>query len=257
MSVVVGTGQYLEYFNNPVGVRQGAIGSALAAGSIAGSLAAGYLSDRFGRRDAIWGSCFFWVVGTAIQTGVQNWQMLLAGRIINGVTVGITSSQVPVYLAEVAKHDKRGSVIIIQQLAIDVGFTIYFFIGYACSFIPGPASFRATWVIQLVPCVVLMVGLLFLPESPRWLASKDRVEEAISVLAKIQADGNTEDPMVIAEWEEIITTLQAEREVGQGWRKFVKNGMWRRTSVGFMVQAWQQLAGAASLSPVTFRVFLN
>lgn len=70
--------------------------------------------------------------------------MLLAGRIMNGVTVGITSSQVPVYLAKIAKHDKRGSIIIIQQLAIDVGFTIYFFVGYACSFIPGLGSFRAT-----------------------------------------------------------------------------------------------------------------
>ena len=244
MSAVVGTEQYLTYFNNPVGVRQGGIGSALAGGSVIGSLIAGFLSDRFGRRDAIFFSCSFWIIGTAIQTAVQNWEMLLVGRIINGVTVGVTSSQVPVYLAEISRHDKRGSIILIQQIAIDVGFTIYFFVGYGCSFIPGPASFRTTWGVQFVPCALLMLGLPFLPESPRWLASKDRVEEAMSVLAKIQANGNTQDATVIAEWNEIISTLDIERDVGPGWRKFVFNGMWKRTLVGFMVQALQQLAGA-------------
>lgn len=246
MSAVVGTNQYLEFFDNPTGARQGAIGSALAAGSVLGSALAGYVSDKIGRRDAIWWSCTFWMAGTVIQTAVQNWQMLLAGRIINGITVGVTSSQVPVYLAEIAKHDKRGSIIIIQQLAIDVGFTVYFFVGYGCSFIPGPASFRTTWAVQFVPCALLMVGLLFLPESPRWLLSKDRTNEALIVLANVQAGGNIDDPAVLAELEEIQNTLRVEREVGRGWRKFVSNGMWRRTLVGFMVQAWQQMAGAVS-----------
>jgi hypothetical protein len=89
-----------------------------------------------------------------------------------------------------------------------------------------------------------MIGLPFLPESPRWLAKVDRTEEAIFVLAAIQANGNIEDPYVIAEYEEIITVLQAERTAPKGWRKFVLNGMWRRTLAGFSVQAWQQLSGA-------------
>lgn len=64
------------------------------------------------------------------------------------------------------------------------------------------------------------------------------------MLARIQANGNENDPLVIAEYEEIITTLEAERHAGQGWRKFVSNGMWKRTMAGMSVQAWQQLAGA-------------
>jgi hypothetical protein len=89
-----------------------------------------------------------------------------------------------------------------------------------------------------------MIGLPFLPRSPRWLAKVDRVEEAIHVLANIQAGGNLEDPYVIAEYEEIITVLTAERLAPSGWRKFVNNGMWKRTLAGFSVQAWQQLSGA-------------
>jgi MFS family permease len=118
---------------------------------------------------------------------------------LNGVCVGITSSQVPVYLAEISKKNVRGSIVVIQQLAIEVGILLMFFIGYGCSFIPGPsASFRTAWGIQFVPCVVLMAGLPFLPRSPRWLAKVGRVEEAVDILARIQAKGDQMDPLVIA-----------------------------------------------------------
>jgi hypothetical protein len=83
-----------------------------------------------------------------------------------------------------------------------------------------------------------------LPRSPRWLAKVDRTEEAVLILAKIQAKGNIQDPLVIAEFEEITTVLKAERNAPPGWRKFVYNGMWRRTLAGFWCQAWQQLSGA-------------
>ena len=170
--------------------------------------------------------------------------MLIGGRVLNGVCVGITSSQVPVYLAEIARHDKRGAIIVIQQLAIEWGIFFMFFIGYGYSFIAGPASFRTAWGIQFVPCIILMCGIPFLPRSPRWLAKEDRGEEAIEVLANIQAHGNKEDPLVLAEWEEITTVLAAERASGNGFSIFFKNGMWRRTLAGFSVQAWQQLSGA-------------
>jgi MFS family permease len=161
---------------------------------------------------------------------------LIAGRILNGVCVGITSSQVPVYLAEIAKKDRRGRIIVIQQLAIEWGIFIMFFAGYGCSFIKGTASFRTAWGIQFIPAIFLMAGLPFLPRSPRWLAKVGRTEEAIKTLADIQAHGNQDDPLVIAEWEEIWTVLQAERESPKGWRKFVQRGMWRRTLAGMSVQ---------------------
>lgn len=119
-----------------------------------------------------------------------------------------------------------------------------YFIGYGCSFIPGPGSFRTAWGTQFIPCVLLMLGLPFLPRSPRWLAKVGREKEAIQVLADIQAKGDINDPLVVAEWEEISTTLRAERESVKGWRKFVVNGMWKRTIVGMTVQMWQQMSGA-------------
>ena len=126
-----------------------------------------------------------------------------------------------------------------------------YFIGYGCSFIPGPASFRTAWGIQFVPCVLLLIGLPFIPESPRWLAKVDRGDEAIKVLANIQAGGDTNDPLVVAEWEEITTVMALEREAPAGWRKFVYNGMWKRTIAGFTVQMWQQNSGANVMTYVS------
>lgn len=160
-----------------------------------------------------------------MQVSTHSRGQLIVGRCLNGVCVGITSSQVPVYLAEIAKKDVRGSIIVIQQLAIELGILIMFFIGYGCSFIPGPtASFRTAWGIQWVPCVLLLIGLPFLPRSPRWLAKVGRTEEAVRILANIQANGDQSDPMVVAEWAEIQEAFAAENEAAPGWRKFILNG---------------------------------
>ncbi|KAI4599059.1 hypothetical protein KJ359_002476 [Pestalotiopsis sp. 9143b] len=178
---------------------------------------------QIGRRDPIFIACFFWLVGTSVQVTAENSGTLIAGRVIHGITVGITSSQVPVYLAEIAKAETRGSIVIIQQLAIE-------------------PSFRTAWGIQFNPAVLLVIGVPFLPHSPRWLAKVVRNKETIETLARTQAGGNVDDPLVIAEWNKISTTIIAEREAGQGWRNFVKNGMWKRTLVGMSVQAWQRWA---------------
>ncbi|KAL4939447.1 hypothetical protein BDV06DRAFT_214276 [Aspergillus oleicola] len=202
MSAIIGTDQYNDYFDNPAGLRQGAIGSSLAAGSVVGSAMAGFVSDKIGRRDSI------------------------AFAFLNGVCVGLTSSQVPVYLAEIAKKEKCGQLIFIQH------------------FIAGTASFRTAWGIQFVPCAFLMAGLPFLPRSPRWLAKVGFTEEAIATLVNIQAGDNRDDPLVVAEWEEITQVLQAGRSALPGWRKFVYSGMWKRPLAGFTVQMWQQNSGA-------------
>ncbi|KAL4765562.1 uncharacterized protein BDW70DRAFT_156042 [Aspergillus foveolatus] len=210
MSAIIGTDQYNDYFDNPAGLR---------------------------RRDSIAFACIWWFVGTAVQIATNGFVSLIAGRVLNGVCVGITSSQVPVYLAEIAKKEKRGQLIVIQQLAIEWGILILYFVGSGCSFIPNTASFRTAWGIQ-------------------FLAKVDRSEEAIATLANIQAGGNRDDPLVNAEWEEITMVLQAERNALPGWRKFVYNGMLKRTLAVFTVQMWQQDSGANVMTYYVVYIFM-
>jgi MFS family permease len=91
MSAIIGTEQYNTFFNKPAGIVQGAIGSSLAAGSVIGSIIAGPISNKIGRRDSIMFACLWWLVGTAVQTGTNGVGSLIAGRVLNGVTVGVGS----------------------------------------------------------------------------------------------------------------------------------------------------------------------
>lgn len=83
-----------------------------------------------------------------------------------------------------------------------------FFVSYGTSFVKGTASFRLPWALQMIPALVLLVFLPMMPRSPRWLASKDRWEEATEVLARLHASGNQLDPLIIAEVNQIRDAIK-------------------------------------------------
>ncbi|KAK8166911.1 sugar transporter [Phyllosticta citrichinensis] len=244
MSAWIGTDQYHDYFNNPSSDLQGGITASMSAGSFAGALIAGFLSDRLGRKRAMEIAACIWLVGSAIQCSAQNVAQLVAGRVINGFTVGIMSSQVPVYLAELSPGRIRGRIVGIQQWAIEWGILIMYLISYGCSKIAGPSSFRLAWGLQGIPALVLLVALLFFPESPRWLASKDRWEECLHVLALLHGKGDPQHPVAQAEYLEVREAVQLASEAAELpiFGLFGPN-MWRRTLAGTAIQAEQQLLG--------------
>lgn len=129
-------------------------------------------------------------------------RLILTNR-VSSAAVGITSSQVCVFLAELAPSRIRGGIVGIQQWAIEWGIFIMYLISYGCSVtVKGPAAFRIAWGVQGILGVILGGALFFFPESPRWLASKERWEECLYVLANLHAKGDENDPIVLAELEE-------------------------------------------------------
>jgi len=106
-------------------------------------------------------ACLWWLAGTSVQVATTSVGMLIAGRMLNGVCVGITSSQVPVYLAEIAKKNMRGSILVIQQLAIEVGILIMFFIGEETT---GRELSRALLMVSRVRMLVYPRRECFLPD---------------------------------------------------------------------------------------------
>ncbi|OBT53491.1 hypothetical protein VE04_07109 [Pseudogymnoascus sp. 24MN13] len=160
------------------------------------------------------------------------------------ISVGICSAQVPVYLSEIAPPSKRGRMVGCQQWAITWGIMIMFYISYGTASIKGTAAFRIPWGLQMVPAILLFVFLLFLPESPRWLARQDRWEEARNVLVLVHAKGDVDSPFVALELAEIKATVDFERQNADvTYMELLKPGMINRTHVGIFMQIWSQLTG--------------
>lgn len=189
---------------------------------------------------------------SSIQCLSINIGMLVVGRVIAGICVGIASSICPVYQAEIAPKEIRGRVVSLQQWAITWGILIQYFIQYGASWVGGgpnnpnqpTSAFRIPWGVQIVPAVILFFGMFFLPKSPRWLASKDRWEEAIQVMADLHGGGDVDHPKVLAEYKEIEEALRFERdEAVSSYRQLVEPRMLKRVLLGMSIQMWSQLCG--------------
>lgn len=170
--------------------------------------------------------------------------MLVIGRMINGLSVGICSAQVPVYITEIAPPSKRGRLVGFQQWAITWGILIMFFICYGCSSLHGTAAFRVPWGVQMVPAILLFLGLCVLPESPRWLAKHGHWDRAKEVLALAHANGDIVSPWVQREMEEIQAAVEFERQnANVSYMELFHPQMINRTSIGVFTQIWSQLTG--------------
>lgn len=137
------------------------------------------------------------------------------------------------------------------------GILIQYFIQYGSSFYGGgandpnqpTAAFRIPWAVQMVPAFILLIGLFWFPKSPRWLASKDRWEEALKVLADVHGKGNPNDPVVLAEYKEIEDAIRFEREEQvSDYKELVKPRIFKRVVLGMSIQMWSQLCGMNVMS---------
>ncbi|TFA99871.1 High-affinity glucose transporter [Trichoderma ghanense] len=256
---------YLCYFNQdenppttvdgtcggPRSLVQGGITASMAAGSWLGALISGPLSDRLGRKYSIMVGCIIWVIGSTLSCASQNIGMLIVARIINGLSVGIESAQVPVYIAEISPPSKRGRFIGMQQWAITWGILIMYYISYGCSFIGkqnpleyNTASWRIPWGLQMIPAFFLFFMMMLLPESPRWLARKDRWEDCRAVLTLVHGKGDPNHPFVAYELQDIKDMCEFERRHADvTYLDLFKPNMLNRTFIGLFTQIWSQLTG--------------
>ncbi|KAF9269357.1 general substrate transporter [Marasmius fiardii PR-910] len=244
MSGVLTNPYYLKQFGYPGDSAQGAIVASMPAGSLGGALLVGYLGDKLGRKKSIMIAAIVWIIGSILQCAAVNRGMLVAGRVISGISVGISSSIVPVYQSEVTAPAIRGRLVSLQQWSITWGILIQYFIQFGCSDINGVASFRIPWGLQMIPAIFLFFGMFFFPESPRWLMDHDREEEALQILADLHGRGDKNNELVRLEFEEIRQQVIFEREEGaKSYLDLLKGNNPRRVMLGMSLQMWSQLTG--------------
>ncbi|UVI35624.1 sugar porter family MFS transporter [Brevibacterium spongiae] len=191
---------------------EGLVVSFLTIGAAFGAVVGGRLSDAFGRRSNIILLACFFIVGTLACSLAPNWQFLAGARFFLGLAVGAASTTVPVYLAELAPFEKRGSLVTRNEVMIVVGQFAAFVINAIIFNVWGEHDgvWRYMLAVAVLPAIALLVGMIFLPESPRWLISKNRDGQALEVLKQVRSDERAEAEMreveLLAEQEEVAKT---------------------------------------------------
>ncbi|KAL1936035.1 hypothetical protein VTP01DRAFT_169 [Rhizomucor pusillus] len=245
MSGILVMEHWRAYFHDPDPVWTGFITSIYLLGAFVGALFAGPLSERIGRKRSImFGTIWFWF-GTSMQAGASSVNLLLTGRVFQGVAIGIYSMNIPVYMSELTPAHLRGRAVCLQQLSIVTGLMISFWIGYGCAYIDSDASWRVPLALQLAPSVLLFFGCFLLPFSPRWLCSKKRYDEALETLARLHGNGNKDYPYVRQEFDEIMEQVKFEEtKAVKSYGELLRNvSLRKRVMLAMGIQGMQQWVG--------------
>ncbi|KAL0096697.1 general substrate transporter [Phycomyces blakesleeanus] len=237
-------------------LQTGTITGLLLAGCFVGALVASPSAEYFSRkRSIILGSCIF-MVGAGIQCGTRGYAMMIVGRAIAGIGIGMLSMLIPLYQSELAPKEIRGRLISLQQFMITTGLMVAFWVNVGGDKIDSDASFRIPLGIQIAPALILALGASFLPYSPRWLVSKNRNEEALTVLANLHANGDKTSPYVVQEYEDIVHQIEYERSVAvTSYLELLKPGLRRRLILGILIQVFQQFTGINSIMYYAPKIF--
>ena len=222
-----------------------AVGAALA-GALVGSALAGYCTDRWGRRwmllvTALGFGLFAVLSGLAV--GLISFSV---ARFFVGACIGIASLVVPLYISEMAPARIRGALVSLNQLAITVGIGVAYFVDYALA---GSRNWRWMFISAVIPAIILLIGMIFLPESPRWLARQGFRERALENFRRLGRGDEAE-----TELAEVEGALQEEEE---GFSSLFQPGFRVAVFVGVVLAIFTQITGINTIiyySPVILRM---
>ena len=254
-------------------LTEGIVTSSLVFAAAFGALFGGRLSDAFGRRTMLVALAVVFFVGTIVLVAAPGFAVLVVGRILLGLAVGGASTVVPVYLSELAPYEIRGSISGRNEVAIVSGqlaaFVVNAILGIALGHLDG--VWRIMFAVCALPAIALFVGMLRMPESPRWLAEQRRRDEALAVLRTVRSEeralaelrevegivaeerSQAERPDAAAQAERVVAAADPAatphaRRAATGRREVLRSRWLRRILlVGIGVGVAQQLTGINSI----------
>ena len=225
-------------------VTEGLVTSSLLVGAAFGALLSGRLSDRHGRRRTllVLAVVFFaGAVGTAL---APNLAVMVIARVVLGLAVGGASATVPVYLAELAPKESRGSFVAVDQLMIVTGQLLaYTMNAILANTVDSPHTWRYMLVLASVPAVALWVGVHVVPETSRWYAARARYGEALTTLRRTRPAAHDS----VGELLEMVEVSGADDGARLGWRDLRVPWLRRLMVVGIGVAVIQQVSGVNTI----------
>ncbi|MGH7942056.1 MAG: sugar porter family MFS transporter [Limisphaerales bacterium] len=214
---------------------QGWTVSGIIVGCMIGCVLAGPFSSRFGRKKILILTAAVFLISSVGCALAREYSIFIAYRIVAGIAVGAASMLAPIYIAEISPPRHRGKLVSLNLFAIFLGQFLSFFSNYLLRDVGGENNWRWMIGVMAVPSFLFFVFLLFVPESPRWLAEKNQNDEAMKILSRIngQAEANRE-------FAEIQQTIQASR--GR-FSELFHRGMRRIMIIGILLAVFQQITG--------------
>ncbi|HEI8868230.1 sugar porter family MFS transporter [Serratia sp. AKBS12] len=234
IGVIAGALPFITHEFQITSQQQEWVVSSMMFGAAVGAVGSGWLSFRLGRKYSLMIGAVLFVAGSLCSAFAPNVEVLLVSRVLLGLAVGIASFTAPLYLSEIAPERIRGSMISMYQLMITIGILAAYLSDTAFSY---SGSWRWMLGIITIPALLLLVGVFFLPRSPRWLASRGRDAEAHKVLEMLRDT----TAQAKAELDEIRESLKIKQS---GWALFKDNKNFRRAVyLGILLQVMQQFTG--------------
>jgi sugar porter (SP) family MFS transporter len=252
--VVIGGAKpfFQRYFELTSEAQIGWANSCALIGCLAGALLAGGLSDKFGRKRLLIVAALLFAVTSLGNALASNFAIFIAWRMLGGVAIGLASNLSPMYIAEVAPAQMRGKLVTINQLTIVIGILLAQFINWSLvRKLPAGATdefIRGSWFGQqgwrwmfgltAAPSILFFLGMLVVPESPRWLAKNGKSERARRVLTKIGGERYAR-----AATADIESTLAAEQGQRVRFSELLEPRMRKVLVLGVVLAVFQQWCG--------------
>ena len=188
--VISGALLFINESWNLADTTQGILVSSVLIGAVIGAATNGILADMFGRKKIIMATAVIFTLGSIMCAFAPNIFVLIASRIFVGFAVGVVNFVVPLYLSEISPKHLRGTLVSLYQWAITAGILFSYFINAVFAH----AVYNWRWMLfaGVIPGIVLFVGMCFMHDTPRWLVSKKRDEEAKIAFKKIEPEVDTE-----------------------------------------------------------------
>ncbi|KAI1275630.1 general substrate transporter [Xylaria sp. FL0933] len=216
-------------------------------GCFLGAVLAFSVGEKLGRRKTVIIGTVIMTIGAILQTSSFSVPHMIVARIVTGTGNGINTATAPVWQTETSKVHNRGKLVLLEMAMNIFGFMLSNWVN-GLSYVGGPIGWRLPLAIQLLFCAILFSTVPWLPESPRWLLAHGRQDEASLILADLE-DAPVNDPVIIAERQEIMFSIEYERKHAIRWRDLLRGrtvagtNTVRRLLLGVGTQAFQQLGG--------------
>jgi sugar porter (SP) family MFS transporter len=248
----------IPFFQEAFGITDSwieVITTAGLVGAVIGAMSSGRIADIVGRKKVILTSSIIFIIGAVWSGASPGMMMLVFARFFLGIAIGISSFAVPLYIAEISPTKSRGKLVSMFQLLITLGIMVSYLSDSAFAVPDSDPAFVTCWrpmfYVGVIPAIIMFVGMIFLPETPRWLISKDHEDRCRQVLEKV------EEPGLV---EEVITKMKADLEADRlnkvNWTTVFKK--WLRVpfiiAVGIMFV--QQFTGINTIIYYSPKIFL-